>query len=329
MLNKISNKKWDGIDVVELNLNNYKAIVIPELGGNIIKLSYYNEDILNTPKNLEAYKNAQNNYGIPHLFPPNRIKDGKFIFNGRDHQFPIKPSGNSLHGFLHFSGWKVLEKKIEDDYISLKLSYTSEKKADYYSYFPYEFKCTREYVLTSNGLTENYRVENLGNKLIPLSVGNHTAFPLGRNNNTKIRVDIEKLVILNDTKIPTGEIEVLSSEERKVAKEGVDPNFKNLDHLYMAKEVKDGECHKAIIINNHPMGDTIYEVDNKYRYWVLCNYESRGDIICIEPQTSSIDAHNREDGNLIKLEAKKTWNTTNKLYIKTKERCNDKKLFSK
>lgn len=308
---------WDGAEAAELYFDGYMARIMPELGGNIVKLSYNGEDILKTPKDLEGYKKSQNNFGIPHLFPPNRIKGGRFSFDGREYTFPVKSSGNSLHGFLHLSSWEVESKKTEKNYVSLKLFYISSESSEHFTYFPHTFKCVREYILSKDGLEERYSVENLGRETMPLSLGYHTAFPVDPIKNVKIRVSLGDSIVLGEGKIPTGEGVPLEGKEEDIRTRGIDPNYKALDNLYRAEKFeREGLVHGAVIGGIHSAGDVVYQVDEKYKYWVLCNYNRRGDIICIEPQTSAIDAQNQKWGDLVSLKSEEIWSSRNKLFVR-------------
>ena len=68
--------------IIELKSNNYRAKINLSRGANCISLknTEYNGDILREPD----YDNLDNPYlyGMPILFPPNRISGGKFEFEG-------------------------------------------------------------------------------------------------------------------------------------------------------------------------------------------------------------------------------------------------------
>ena len=61
-----------------------EAILVPSLGSNLLSLKYKHKDIelLRTPDSVEEYKKASILYGMPILFPPNRIEDGQFTYKG-------------------------------------------------------------------------------------------------------------------------------------------------------------------------------------------------------------------------------------------------------
>lgn len=48
--------------------------------------------------------------GTPILFPfPNRIRDGRFSFGGRNYQLPATNGPNAIHGFAMTALWDVVE----------------------------------------------------------------------------------------------------------------------------------------------------------------------------------------------------------------------------
>jgi aldose 1-epimerase len=50
--------------------------------------------------------------GVPILFPfPNRIRDGRFVWNGREYQLPLNDSTmkNAIHGFACRRPWRVVD----------------------------------------------------------------------------------------------------------------------------------------------------------------------------------------------------------------------------
>ena len=48
-------------------------------------------EILRTPgaDEIEVFKGRPQVFGLPILFPPNRIADGRYTFEGRSYQYPI------------------------------------------------------------------------------------------------------------------------------------------------------------------------------------------------------------------------------------------------
>ena len=110
--------------VVNLSSGAYTAKINLSRGANCIALrnTKYQATILREP-NYEALDNPYL-YGMPILYPNNRISGGRFLFEGREYVFPVnEPSTHChIHGFLHnapfdraYTGFdyiKPLEKKL-------------------------------------------------------------------------------------------------------------------------------------------------------------------------------------------------------------------------
>ena len=93
-------------------------------GANLISFvdCRYDASVLREPD----YDNLDNPYlyGMPILFPVNRISKGKFVFQGRTYSFPINEpdTGCHLHGILHDKEFTITEQR--EDY--LKCEYMIE-----------------------------------------------------------------------------------------------------------------------------------------------------------------------------------------------------------
>ena len=76
---------WQGEAAVLLSGGGYEAMVLPGWGANCVSLRYLpsGAELLRTPPDQGALHANPNVYGLPLLFPPNRIRDGSYAFNGR------------------------------------------------------------------------------------------------------------------------------------------------------------------------------------------------------------------------------------------------------
>ena len=165
----------------------------------------YDAEILRVPD----YEKLDNPYlyGMPILFPVNRISDGEFVFEGRRYTFPInEPETNChLHGFLHTAEFKIEEQR--EDYI--KCVYESD---ELYSFLPHKFKVEIVYSLSENGLLQETCVHNLSGKNMPVFLGFHTTFnvPFIKNSkaeNIRVFAEVGDVIERNmSTYLPTGRI---------------------------------------------------------------------------------------------------------------------------
>ena len=68
-----------GMSAIHFEAGGYEAIMIPEIGANVVKLSHKasGTNILRTPAEdeIETFKGRPQVFGLPLLFPPNRIED--------------------------------------------------------------------------------------------------------------------------------------------------------------------------------------------------------------------------------------------------------------
>ena len=122
---------------VKLQAADYTAVINPRRGANCISLQNlkYNAVILREPDKSGIPDNPYL-YGMPLLFPPNRISNAEFEFENRIYKFPVNEpnTGCFLHGTIHETDFSVLDVSTT----SIKLYYEATKEKPYLS-FPHEF----------------------------------------------------------------------------------------------------------------------------------------------------------------------------------------------
>ena len=94
--------EWHGTQAVEFTKRDYTALLVPSVGANLVRLAHtrLGVEVLRTPSEREhdEFLRHPHVYGVPILFPPNRIADGRFRFDGREYRFPItRPEENNYH----------------------------------------------------------------------------------------------------------------------------------------------------------------------------------------------------------------------------------------
>lgn len=85
MANFIEKITYLGTPAIKAGNEHLEMIVVPEWGSNVISLvdKTTNVQLLREPETAESFHDTPTLYGIPILFPPNRISDGTFSFRGR------------------------------------------------------------------------------------------------------------------------------------------------------------------------------------------------------------------------------------------------------
>jgi len=313
----------------------YSALVLPQRGANLIELknSKYEADILRHPQDFEAYMKSPALYGIPVLFPPNRIEDGTFEFDGRKYEFPINEAStnNHLHGFLNSVEWDVEEMYVDNGSDAIvALSYKANPSSYFYKYYPHEFIITIKYVLNNDGLLQEVTIKNTGSLTMPVGLGFHTAINIpfhegSTKEDYRFRLTVDGRWELNDRMLPTGNKLPLNEIETGFVKDGILPIEHPFDNHYNAAPMKiDNTVKNAAVIEDLKKNTrVVYEVGESYKHWMVYNgLANRKDFICPEPQTWLVNAPNSklpvEITGLIALKPDEVWTDTCRIYIENR-----------
>src|SRR5438105_9387408 len=85
--------------------------VWPALGFNAFRWQVAGHELLyRSPQFFTEKKPTRS--GFPILFPfPNRIRDGKFTWDGKPYTLPVNDPANknAIHGFAHTRAWRVVD----------------------------------------------------------------------------------------------------------------------------------------------------------------------------------------------------------------------------
>ena len=183
------------MQTAKIKYGDYSATVNLSRGANCISLvnARYKARILREPDYSEQSYNPYL-YGMPILFPVNRISSGVFSFEGREYTFPVNEpkTGCALHGELHALPFRITEQS--DSSVSCKYEATADMP---YLTFPHEFAITQKYALTDGGLTHETVIENRSDMNMPYFIGFHTTFnvpfsALSEPKDLRVRVDISR-----------------------------------------------------------------------------------------------------------------------------------------
>ena len=98
--------------IEEIKYKNCSAKINLSRGANCISLIMDSNKLLREPDYGKGLDNPYL-YGMPILFPVNRISGGRFEFEGREYSFPINETETNchLHGNLHQSQFVAVSKK--------------------------------------------------------------------------------------------------------------------------------------------------------------------------------------------------------------------------
>jgi aldose 1-epimerase len=287
------------IYVLKDHKSDCEAKIVPQFGNNCFSYSFNVEgeqiDILDPPPSLAVLKQRASGYGVPILFPfPNRIREGRFTFEGQDYQFDVpRPGANSIHGLVLNRPWKVEKAEATDETgARLVSSIKSSDFPDIVRQYPFPFNLRITYKLKDGVLSLLADMENLGQRNMPMGFGIHPYFraPLSKSSgpqDCQIKLPARKYWELRDF-LPTGKI--LEASGRYNLRDGVSAADIRFDDVFTDLIMTDG-VSRCVVDDKRAKMRMILESDPIFREMVLYTPPGRP-ALCFEPYTCPTDATN-------------------------------------
>ena len=240
-------------------------------------------------------------YGMPLLFPPGRIENGRFRWNDQDYSFPLNSNDSNLHGFLLGRSWVLAETRERDGELMVAMIYEHGKNQPYFAGFPHEFRLKITYRFTAAGVVQETCLTNLSHKPMPFGLGYHTAFrlPFGSHSieaEQRCRVMVTtgdgRWEMSPERRVPTGCLLPLAADEMYNCGQAVAAISPG--RLYPAvSQMFDGRKFRGAIIESPAdHARLIYEVSDEYHLWALWNDGGGKGFFCAEPLTWMSNAPN-------------------------------------
>lgn len=220
------------MSAVEFSKGDYTALMVPSVGANLVRLAHrrLGVEIVRTPAEGEGecFRGRPHLFGLPVLFPPNRITDGEFEFNGMAYRFPITKAEEHCyhHGILKSQPF-VVSKAVETvDEVYIEARYYSNRANDaIYRNFPHDFKCKIIYRLTADGLEQEVMFGNKSTLPMPVGVGFHTPlnipFAGGDAADYRMRLAVGMEYELTPRHVPSGRMLMLDDRYVQFRKGGL------------------------------------------------------------------------------------------------------------
>jgi aldose 1-epimerase len=151
--------------------------------------------------------------GIPILFPfPNRIRAGRFTWDGKEHQLPCNETGgkNAIHGFVCQRPWRVVDHGADTGRAWVTGEFRgSLDAADSAGLWPADYLMRVTYSLAPGRLSLEAEVTNPDVKPLPFGLGFHPYFRLpftaqGKPDDCLVTVPARSFWQLAES-LPTGE----------------------------------------------------------------------------------------------------------------------------
>ncbi|HEX8181241.1 MAG TPA: aldose 1-epimerase [Pyrinomonadaceae bacterium] len=290
----------DGVEVFILrSARGATAEIAPALGCNCFAFGT-DLPVLEPVADTE-FRQRPTSYGIPILFPfPNRIRDGRFSFQGRT--FTINPP---RHGFVRDKAWQLVAHGASDEAGAwLTARFDARDYAEQVlTQFPFPFRLVVTYRLRADSLEMETVAENTGDAPMPAGFGIHPYFR--RPTHGTLTVPAGKRWELADS-LPTGRL--LDVADAYDLQQGADVRALQLDDIFTGVTADEDGLTRCVLTDETAGRQTIVEFDaREFPHVVVYTPPAPRQAICIEPNTCPTDAFNLAErgveSNVLVIEA--------------------------
>ena len=292
------------------------ATLVPEYGFACIGFRVFSQgeqwNVLAEPPDASAFLTRPTRYGIPILFPwPNRIRDGRFTFEGREFQLPIAPGApHASHGFVRQRPWTVQSAGADEGGAFCRASIDIGEGSD--DAWPFPGRLTLEYRLFGSTLSIQAEARNVGSTPMPMGFGIHPWFDVPFGSDTprdamEVRAPGKRYWELDETLCTTGPTSPVADgidlrAWSPVAGRFIDDVYTDLvlQDGWFTAEIRDPANGRAIAVRS----------DATFREHVVFA-PLHSDVVCLEPYTCATDASNLAargvDSGMLVLEPGQAW----------------------
>jgi aldose 1-epimerase len=181
---------------------------IVEVGGGIREYVVRDRPVLD-PYPLEEMCDGA--HGMPLIPWPNRLRDGRYSFDGEAHQLALTEpaTGNAIHGLVRWRNWRPLERAPDRVVMGTRLHPLQG--------WPFPLDIAIAYSLADDGLTVETSLTNIGHRPCPVGWGQHpylSAGPGWKVDECRLHLGAATRILTDpDRQLPTG-TEAISGTDR-------------------------------------------------------------------------------------------------------------------
>lgn len=240
----------------EISVAAQRATLV-EVGGGIRAYSVHGRDVLD---GYPAGQMCDGARGTPLIPWPNRLADGAYRFDGKDHQLALTEpeKHNAIHGLLRWRPWTLRER----DHARAVVGTVLHPMPGY----PFTLDVSIEYTLHDDhdaGLTVSTTATNLGDRRCPYGVGQHPYLAPGTPfvDDATLTLDASTWLPTDDRGLPTGREPVAGSPYdfrtgRRIGAQHIDYAFTDLardaeGRAWVRLDGPDGWCTRLWVDEHH------------------------------------------------------------------------------
>ncbi|MFO0951270.1 MAG: aldose 1-epimerase [Isosphaeraceae bacterium] len=275
------------------------ASVLPSYGFNLfdLKLPVAGQPraVLACAPDFADKPSSPGRNGIPVLFPfPNRIKDAKYTFQGKEYKLPANSGANAIHGFALNVPWDVVAQSTDGGAAKITGRYQiSRNTPNLLEHWPADAALEIQYALAGRKLTMTVSVSNPTDRDLPYGFGIHPYFNCpfsaqGDLTRTNVEIPASEYWEL-DSFIPTGVRKPVDA--RLDFRKGHPMAGLKLDDVLTGLEFTNGTC-VCRLVDLELGGEFRMSFDRNIRELVVFTPPWYRNAIAIEPYTQATDAVN-------------------------------------
>ena len=262
-----------------------EAWLAPEFGGNLFSLRVGGRELLRQPPRMADLAGFW--YGLAMLYPsPNRVRDARFVFEGRTFAFPANDGTRFLHGFACEVSWEGDGPRDVDGGSEAVTWLDWDARQPRFASFPIRHRLTVTWRVDATGVGCAFAVENQDRARLPFGFGLHPWFVVqGDRSKTFVKVAARAHLETADL-LPTGVLDPLDGSRFDLRRPRPLSEL-DLDDVYWGLrgdeasgfEARDAGLAVDLVASPEFTHMTVYAAPGR-------------DAFCLEPQTCSTDAHN-------------------------------------
>ena len=226
--------------------------VVVEVGAGLRSYRAHGRELLDGYAEDEMASSAR---GQPLIPWPNRLRDGRYTWDGQEQQLPLSEpeQRNAIHGLVRWAGWTAVRQTTRE----VELRHVLHPSPGY----PFSLELSLAYALADDGLTVTTTARNVGPAPLPYAAGQHPYLAArGAVDDCVLELPAATRILTDDRGLPTGREDVAGTpydfrSAREVGDAEIDAAFTDLTRD------GDGRCWVSLS-----------EPDRLVRLWVDQSY---------------------------------------------------------
>jgi aldose 1-epimerase len=289
-----------------------QEVVVTEVGAS---LRVYTVEGLDVIEPFGVHEVAPSSHGATLAPWPNRLRDGRYTFDGHDHQVPVSEpaTASALHGLAAWARFSVAARETTAAHDAVDLALDLVPTPGY----PFPLRIVVRYELGDAGLRVTTDATNLGSVRAPYGLGFHPWLSTrgAAVDDCRLSVGERTHVTVDDRLLPTG---TEPSTGPHALLDGVELAGVSLDDAYVDVVRDAGGLSWAVLSAPDGRASALW-MDEAFDAWQVCTGDAisqrayRRTSVAVEPMTCYADAFRTGD-RLVVLEPgdrhRATWGLT-------------------